>query len=111
MKKLLGLFIVFALFFVSCASQPKIDYTYPQSGNIYNAAPIPVKDYETLGIIFAESTEITDENGNHNGSKITFAMLMREAAKLGADDVINLRIDVQEIKELIPSNDFGGMVS
>lgn len=114
MKKILGLFMVLALFFVSCASQPKVDYAYPQSGTINDAAPIPMKDYQTLGIIFVESTEIIDGNGNHYGSKITNAMLMREAAKLGADDIINLRIDVQEIHELIPGNELIsgiGMVS
>jgi hypothetical protein len=112
MKKLLGLLIVPALLFASCASTSysKFDYAYPQSGNINNAAPIPVKDYETLGIIFVESTEVIDGNGIHTGSKITHALLMREAEKLGADDVINLRIDVQEIKEFVSvsGNNLGG---
>jgi len=112
MKKVLILFIVFALFFASCVSQqPKVDYAYPQTGNINNAPSIPMKDYQTLGIIFVESTEIVDSSGNHTGSKITYAMLMREAAKLGADDIINLRIDVQETHELVAVNTYGGVTS
>ena len=56
-KKLLGLFIVFALFFVSCATLQRVDFGYPQRGNMVNTAPLPVKDYETLGIIFVESAK------------------------------------------------------
>jgi uncharacterized protein YbjQ (UPF0145 family) len=112
MKKLLGLLIASALLFASCASTSysKFDYAYPQSGNINDAATVPVKDYQPRGIIFVESTEVIDGNGTHTGSKITHALLMREAEKLGADDVINLRIDVQEIKEVISvsGNNLGG---
>jgi hypothetical protein len=87
----------------SCATaRPKADYTFPQAGSINNA-PLAVKDYQPLGIIFVQSTEIIDGNGNHTGSKITYEMLMREAIKLGADDVINIKIDVNEVQEIIPA--------
>ncbi|MDR0288211.1 MAG: hypothetical protein LBI03_10985 [Clostridiales bacterium] len=92
----------------SCATAiPKASYTFPQAGNIHDA-PLAVKDYQPLGVIFVQSTEIIDGNGRRSGSKITYEMLMREAIKLGADDVINIKIDVNEIQEFIPSMTSGG---
>jgi len=90
--------IAIALVFASCMTYPKVDFGYPQTGNSSNAS-IVIKDYETKGIIFVKSSETIDGNGNHTGSKITYEMLLREAQKLGADDVINIRIDVNEILE------------
>jgi len=97
MKRLLGIGIAVLLVLISCTSAPvpKVDYGYPNAGNANDSA-IVVKDYITLGIIFVNSSELIDGNGNHTGSKITYEMLMKEAQKLGADDVINIRIDVNE---------------
>ena len=98
MKNLLGILFISLLFIlISCASvqQPNINYTYPQTGSSNNSS-IAVKDYQTRGIIVVKSSEIIYVNGNHTGSKITFEMLMLEAQKLGADDIINLRIDVNQ---------------
>jgi hypothetical protein len=52
-----------------------------------------------MGIIFVKSSEVIDGNGNHTGSKITYEMLMQEAQKAGADDVINIRIDIDQKEE------------
>ena len=117
MRFLLSIFVVFFLNFISCillepvappnpvaVSSPTIppgnnvNINYPNNGNTNNAA-IVVKDYETRGMIFVKSTEVIDGNGNHIGSKITYEMLMREAQKLGADDVINIKIDVNQTRE------------
>jgi len=55
---------------------------------------LATKDFVTLGIIFVTSTETQDSSGSTiEGSKITFEMLMKEAQRLGADDIVNLRID------------------
>lgn len=40
------------------------------------------------------------ETGDKNGSEITFAQLMQEAVKFGADDIINVRIDKTGINEV-----------
>jgi len=57
-------------------------------------ANIPIKEFTTLGLIFVESSAIIDSDEKIiDGSKITYEMLMKEAQKLGADDIINLRID------------------
>ena len=72
------------------------EYNYSLFGSLNNTA-LAVKDYETLGIIFVRSTEIIDNRtNNRSGSKITSEMLMLEAKKLNADDVINVRIDVNQ---------------
>ena len=99
MSKLLSLSIAVFFVLLSCTTNPapKVDYAFPHTGTSNNAA-IVVKDYETLGIIFVKSTEIIDSSGNHTGSKITHEMLMLEAQKLDADDVINVRIDVNPVE-------------
>ncbi len=61
-------------------------------------ASITVKDYDVLGIISLKS-EVKRTVGplglssSNEGSEITYAMLMKEAAKMKGDDVINVRID------------------
>ena len=52
------------------------------------------KDFEVVEIIFLTSTATVDSNGLIiDGSPVTFEMLMREAQRVGADDIANLRID------------------
>jgi len=96
MNKLLYTIVLLASILSSCAYLPRTsDYGYPNVG-VYNNASIPVKDYETLGLIFVKSSEVIDGDGNHEGSKITYEMIMLEAQKLGADDVINIRVDIKQ---------------
>jgi uncharacterized protein YbjQ (UPF0145 family) len=72
------------------------------TGNVSGAsdhAAIAVKDFVTLGIVTVQSTEIHHSSPfgakrSVEGSKITYADLMQEAAKLEADDIINIRIDM-----------------
>lgn len=72
------------------------------SSNVAGAADyaaIAVKDFVTLGIVTVKTTEThyCSPFGfvrRIEGSKITFADLMQEAAKLEADDIINVRVDV-----------------
>ena len=109
-----GLLMIAALaaiaIFASCVTAlPRSDYTFPEAGSTNNAM-LTVKDYQSLGVIFVTSTEMIDGNGNHTGSKITYEMLMREAIKLGADDVINIKIDVNEVQEVISSANGTGKV-
>lgn len=53
------------------------------SGNVAVAA----KDFESMGIVFAESTAVTG-----NGYRATYNALMKAAAQKGADAVINVNI-------------------
>jgi len=101
MKKLLVLIILAGFFATSCmTTNPSVNFNYPQSGRL-NSVAIAAKDFSSLGIIFVKSTEIIDSDGNHTGSKITNEMLMREAQRLNADDVINVKIDVNQVQEIV----------
>jgi len=61
-------------------------------------ATITTKDYEPVRIIRVTSEETKERSvfgvvTAHRGSQITYDMLIAKAAALGADDVINVRID------------------
>ena len=71
------------------------------SANVAGASDystVVVKDFTTLGIVTVRTKEIHKSgpfgfSKSVEGSKITFADLMQEAARLEADDIINVRID------------------
>lgn len=84
--------------FFAVAACSSADYTANMSGSS-DYATLAVKDYATLGIVTVQSTEIHHCGAfgikkRIEGSKITYADLMQEAARLQADDIINIRIDV-----------------
>jgi hypothetical protein len=61
-------------------------------------ATVTVKDYTVVGIVRVVSEEVTQRGflgiaNSHTGSQVTYDLLIREARKLGADDIINVRID------------------
>ena len=58
------------------------------------------KDFFVKDFVFAESTVVIDADGTKEGSEITSDMLLKEAKKLGADDVVNIKIDKIENTEL-----------
>jgi len=87
--------LVTALILAGCANT---NYTANMSG-ASDYATVAVKDFVTLGIVTVETTEIHHASPfgiikRIEGSKITYADFMQEAAKLEADDIINIRIDV-----------------
>jgi hypothetical protein len=62
-------------------------------GNIKQIALVE-KDFIVVGMIFLTSSATIDANGSIiDGSPITYEMLLKEAQKLDADDIANLRID------------------
>jgi len=80
-------------------TSPRVDYSYPHDG-ITNNVSIAAKDFRSVGIVFVTSQEVIDSFGSHTGSKITYEMFMREAARLQADDVINIKIDINRKVEV-----------
>jgi hypothetical protein len=61
-------------------------------------ATVAVKDYTVVGIVRVVSEEVTRRGflgiaHSRTGSQVTYDMLVREAKKIGADDIINVRID------------------
>ena len=91
--------LVFCFIFVSCSSTNSASANLSKmkrTGNVSNVN-LETKDFITMGIIFVTSSvKFDDDDEIISGSKITFEMLMKEAQKLGADDIVNLRIDEVE---------------
>ena len=61
-------------------------------------ATVAIKDYTVVGIVRVVSEEVTRRGflgivHSHKGSQVTYDLLVSEAKKIGADDIINVRID------------------
>jgi len=69
-------------------------------GIVYHMPAPDGKPYDTLGMVFATSVTRFNENGleisNEEGVLI---MLLREAQKLGGNDILNLRIEESVVYE------------
>jgi hypothetical protein len=95
MKNYVPLLPPLLLIMAGCTST---NYTASMTG-VSDYATIVVKDFTSLGIITVNATE-THHSGplgfvkSIEGGKVTYADLMKEAAKLEADDIINVRIDI-----------------
>ncbi|MDR2731380.1 MAG: hypothetical protein LBB81_10860 [Treponema sp.] len=94
----LGLF-VFCFVFTGCALLPFFKQTETTSTVVekeggVSMIPLVSKDFDIVEIVFLTSSATRNSRGDIiEGSEITFNMLMKEAQKLGADDIVNLRID------------------
>jgi len=93
--------VTFAIILTLCvlATCTSNDYSANLTG-ASDYSTVAVKDFISLGIVTVNSIEIHSSgplgfNKSIEGSKITFADLMQEAAKLEADDIINVRIDIK----------------
>jgi uncharacterized protein YbjQ (UPF0145 family) len=61
-------------------------------------ATVAIKDYTVVGIVRVVSEEVTRRGflgiaHSRTGSQVTYDLLVSEAKKIGADDIINVRID------------------
>ena len=112
----LGLLMFLACFFCGCETmviqQPVRyekevlkEYKHIKKGEYADVAPYTLRDYVIKGIVFVESRVTIDVNGERTGSEITNYMLMKEAEKLGADDIINVKIDEKEESKVVDSYD------
>lgn len=86
--------ITSSLILFSCKS---VDLETNALGLSENAS-ITAKDYDIIGTVRVESEEQINIGPfgiykSHNGSQITYDMLLNEAHNKGADDLINIRID------------------
>jgi len=76
-----------------------VDYTVPMAG-FYDNASVLVKNFDLVGTITVRTTETHTVSPlgikrKVEGAKVTYSDLMQEAAKVKADDIINVRIDIQ----------------
>lgn len=88
-----------ALLTSSCQTA-SVDLTSNRTG-WSDYAKFAVKDFNVVGVVRVTSTETTTHSPlnlstEDKGSKITYDMLMSDAKKVGADDIINVRIDQQQ---------------
>ena len=87
-----------AIIVVTSCGTGSFDFTAPLSGR-FGHAYVAVKSFEVISTVSASSVE-THRAGplgftrSVEGSKITYADLMLEAARLDADDIIDVRIDM-----------------
>jgi len=96
MKKRFFFSMIAALLAMTACSSN--NYTASMAG-VADYSTVVVKDFASLGMITVRATEIHHAGPfgfqkSVEGSKITFADLLQEAAKLEADDIINVRIDM-----------------
>jgi hypothetical protein len=76
-----------------------VDYTVPMAGKHDNAGVV-VKNFILIGTVTVNATEKHTISPlgikrTVEGTKVTYSDLMQEAAKVEADDIINVRIDMQ----------------
>jgi hypothetical protein len=93
--KIFFLIILPAFVTAGCIS---VDFTAPLAGRYVKAA-VGVKDFEVIGVVSVESAEIhrvgpLGSSKTVEGSKVSYSDLMIEAAKINADDIIDVRIDM-----------------
>jgi len=93
--------IIFVLFFAltALAGCTLVDYTVPMAGK-YDNVSVVVKNFiliDTVTVNAAEKHTVSPLGIKRTveGAKVTYSDLMREAAKVKADDIINVRIDMQ----------------
>jgi hypothetical protein len=75
-----------------------VDFTAPLAGRYVKAA-VGEKDFEVIGIVQVESVEMHKVGPlgftrSVEGAKVNYSDLMIEAAKIEADDIIDVRIDM-----------------
>ena len=92
-----GVFIVIvvaALLVTGCvtSSRTTSNIISESTATFGEAVRIPVKDFDSLGLVFTEFT-LTLIGDNFQGNVLTYQALLREARNLGADAIINVTID------------------
>jgi hypothetical protein len=96
---LLGTLVVIAgvvFSFSGCSLMQTVsqDMNYRNWGAFGEATAIPVKDFESRGLIFTEVVfKVDSGNGKIDGNVFTYQELLKKAQALGADAVINVTID------------------
>jgi len=93
--------IFIAVFFNGCSTAA------PAQSNIQNygafvEVPVPVKDFESKGMVFTEVQFTITGDGKINGKVFTYQELLKAAQKVGADAIVNVTIDrlVENVNEM-----------
>ena len=86
--------VVFA--FTGCLGMPAhiAEINFQNWGVFGEAAIIPVRNFESVGLVFSEATFTINDKGQMTGTgTFTYQALLKEAHKLEADAIINVAID------------------
>jgi len=117
--KLIGIGVLFCILGISCTTAPVAPQPAPPLPPAIHQISVPFDaqtnitlptrnrgnnvnvfvEFEPVGIVFVNATEVVDQLGNRTGSQITYEMFMREAARLQAHEVININVDVNIRRE------------
>jgi hypothetical protein len=73
-------------------------------GNLGEHIRTPVKDFQSLGLVFTETRFETAKSGSDEGQIFTYQALLKDAQVLGADAIINVAIDKKIQVTTFPSN-------
>ena len=96
------LFVILPAFFM-LAGCGTMDFSSPLEGKVDSVSLVP-KSFVVIGAVSISSTE-THRAGplgfvkTVEGSKVTYTGLMLEAARIGADDIVDVRIDMNTTGE------------
>ena len=84
-----------AFLFTGCQTVEAGALSLSNHGIFGEQVRIPVKDFESLGLVFVQVHLEHDSRGRIDGDAFTFQKLLKEAHALGADSIINVVIDRQ----------------
>jgi uncharacterized protein YbjQ (UPF0145 family) len=85
--------MVSALVLAGCFTTGTATAEGTNSGNFGEHIRTPVKDFETVGLVFTETQLTAGGDGTTEGQMFTYQALLKEAQALGADSIINVTID------------------
>ena len=99
-----------AVFLTGCATESTVSATNSiQNLGTFGEVVIPVKDFESKGLVFTQMEFNTDPNGTIKGNIFTYQALLKEAQKVGADAIINVVIDRRiETTKRVNVSEYGG---
>lgn len=111
LSKIAALFAALAITAVAltgCVSTT--GYQQQTVGQSLNMGSLPVKDFEVIGPVTVQTTEVITFNifhRTHIGSEIVNTLLVEEAVKLGGHDVINVKTSKREDSNIVLYGIFG----
>ena len=89
---ILALLLVLGMSLSGCKTIDSISGGVNSPREKFEFITVPAKDFQALGLVFAEAFYDQDENGAR-GEVLTFQALLKEAKTLGADYIVNVVID------------------
>ena len=89
---ILALLLVFSAGLTSCSTTDSVSGGVRDPRGNFETISVPDKDFQALGLVFAEASYEQDERGARGGV-LTYQALLKEAQALGADYIVNVVID------------------